>query len=80
MPKHLFPSEAVGSKPLVRFLPMMVVRLMLSLKKATAQEDAWNFGEPTIRFSEPRRAVAMGHDRVCLGTFASGSVGTKSQV
>ena len=78
MSKHTFPSKVVGSKPLVRLFPTMVTRLMLSLKKATTQEDAWNFGEPTMRFAEPRRVVTT-RDEIPLDTFVSGSVGDRNR-
>ena len=59
----------------------MITRLMLSLKKASTKEDAWSFGEPTMRtmrFAEPRRVVTT-RDEVPLDTFATGSVGTRSR-
>ena len=57
----------------------MITRLMLSLKKATAQQDAWSFGEPTLKVTEPRR-VAATRDEMRLDTFATGSTMARSRV
>ena len=53
----------------------MVVRLLLSLKKAGAsREDGWSLGEPTthttMRFADRRGGVATG-DEIPLDTFVS---------
>ena len=76
MSERLFLSEAVGSEPRLRFLPVMIARLMLSLKKA-ATPGAWTFGEPSMRFAEPRYSVAT-RDEVRLETFASGLGGSET--
>ena len=49
MSEHIFASEAVGSEShLIRYLPVMITRLLLSLKKANAsQAYAWSLGELT---------------------------------
>ena len=65
----------MGFEPVVRYLPVMTTRLMLSLKKAaTLQEAPWSFGEPTIGFSEPQRVVAVTIDEMCLDTLSNGHV------
>lgn len=44
--------DAVVSKRYFRFLPVMVTRIMISLKKAAAsQDDLWSLGQPTSRFT-----------------------------
>jgi hypothetical protein len=78
----LFPSENIGFDPRLRYLPVMVTRLMLSLKKATvSQYEAWKLGEPTIdatmRFAERRGGITTG-DEMHLDTFASTYEGTQS--
>ena len=78
-PKFLFLSEAVGSEPLARYLPVMIARLMLSLKKASTQEDVWSFGERTMKFADPQRVVAT-RDEAHLDTFTSESVGGPSRM
>ena len=64
-------SETIGSEPRLRYLPVMITRLMLSLKKATAsQNEAWSLGEPTVHtmwFID--RQVTTG-DEMNLDTFA----------
>lgn len=56
---HLISSGVVESEPYLRYLPVMIARLMLSLKKATASEVyVWTIGEPaataatSVRFAE----------------------------
>jgi len=76
-------SEAVGSELCVRYLPVMITRLMLSLKKATALKgDAWSFGGPTINntvgFVERRGSVTT-RDEIRLDTFESSYGGARSQ-
>jgi len=82
MSRHIFVSKKIESKSYLRFLPMMITRLLLSLKKAVAtQEYGWNLGEPTahttIRFAE-RRGVARG-DEIPLDIFPSTHEETKSE-
>ena len=76
-------SEAVESEPRVRYLPVMITRLMLSLKKATALQDAWSFGGPTINnavgFAQRRGSVTT-RDEIRLDTFESSYGGARSQV
>ena len=77
--KHLLVPKAAGTEPLVRYLPVMIARLMLSLRRAaTLQESPWSFGEPSIRFAEPQGPAAMS-DEMCLDTFSSRHVGARSQ-
>jgi len=71
-----FASEPVGPKLRVRYLPVMVGRLMLSLRKAAAlQGGVWSFGEPAtsigMRFAERRGPDATG-DGMHLGTSSGG--------
>ena len=52
----------VGSELHVRYLPVMVTRIMLSLKKAAAsQGNQWSFGEPTT-FTGMRFAGVLNRD------------------
>jgi hypothetical protein len=73
MSGYLFASEPIGSKPHLRFIPVMVTRLMLSLKKAAAPQK-WNFGEPTthtaMRFAGRRGGVST-RDEIHLDVFTS---------
>jgi hypothetical protein len=83
MSRYLFASEIIGSEPRFRILPVMVTRLMLSLKKAaTSQKHGWSLGEPTthtnMRFAERRGDVSTG-DEIHLDTFSSTQEGTQSQ-
>jgi len=78
-----FVPETTGSDPRPRLLPVMVTRLMLSLKKAAnPQENGWSLGEPTthmtMRFAERRGGVST-RDEVPLDTFASVQEGTQGQ-
>ena len=74
----MFPSKVVGSESFVRYLPVMITRLMLSLKKAASQEGEWTLGEPTIKFAE-RQRPSETHDEMHLDTFTSGPGGAHSQ-
>jgi len=83
MSGYLFASEAIGSELRRRFLPVMVTRLLLSLKKAVAtQEHGWKLGEPTahttMRFAERRGGASTG-DEIRLDTLVSTPEGTQSQ-
>ena len=73
MSRNLFASETIRSDPHLRYLPAMITRLLLSLKKASAsQECGWTLGEPTacttMRFAE--RGVATRNE-IRLDTFTS---------
>ena len=73
-------QKTIGSDPCLRFLPVMITRLLLSLKKAnTSEEYGWSFGEPTtytaMRFAERRGGAAM-RDVIHLDTFESTHEGT----
>jgi len=77
-------SETIGSETRLSFLPVMITRLMLSLKKAaTSQVNGWSFGEPTIhstiRFAERRGGVATRNE-IRLDTFVSTHEGIQSPV
>ena len=82
MSRYLFAFRNIASESRLRFLPVMITRLLLSLKKVGApQEDGWSFGESitytTMNFAEPRGGAA-GRDEVPLDTFASTQEGTQS--
>ena len=67
----------------LRFLPVMVTRLLLSLKKAGAsREHGWNLGEPTahttLKFADHRGSV-FTRDEIPLDTFTSAPETTQSQ-
>ena len=75
-------SETIRFEPRLRYLPVMITRLLLSLKKANASQEAWNLGEPsahtTMRFAE-RQDGATTRNEMRLDTFASTHEGTKSR-
>jgi hypothetical protein len=79
--RYLFASRTIRSKPCLRFIPVMVTRLMLSLKKAAASQK-WSFGEPTtytsMRFAERLGGVST-RDEINLDIFASTHEGTQSR-
>ena len=82
--ERLFASKIIGFDPHLRYIPVMITRLLLSLKKANAsKETTWNFGEPaahtTMRFADRRGAVAT-RDEIRLDTFTITQEGTKSGV
>ena len=82
-PKYFLASEPTGSDQCLRYLSVMITRLLLSLKKAsTSQEHGWSFGEPTIhstmRFAELRGGVST-RDEVPLDTFLSTHEGSQGQ-
>ena len=83
MSEYFLASEPTGSDPCLRYLSVMITRLLLSLRKANAsQEHGWSFGEPTthttIRFAE-HRSGAAARDGVYLDTFASTHEGTQGR-
>jgi len=50
------------SEPRVRYLPVMITRIMLSLKKAAAsQGDRWSLGESSV-FTDVRIANFRSHN------------------
>jgi len=61
---------------IVVFLPVMVTRLMLSLKKASvSQREAWTFGEPGLTSAVGFvgfRGIDDGRDELRLDTLKSG--------
>jgi len=69
-------SELFPGTGMVVYLPVMVGRLMLSLKKAASSQGdtSWSFGEPAvvtgIRFAERRGTVATG-DEIRLDILSS---------
>ena len=68
---YLFALQTIESNPRLRYLPVMITRLMLSLRKTNvSQERGWRLGEPTtyttIRFADHRDGTSMG-DEIALG-------------
>jgi hypothetical protein len=81
MSGYLFASETVGSELRLRLLPVMVTRLLLSLKKvAASRQHGWSLGEPTthttMSFAERRGGVST-RDEIHLDIFASTQEGTQ---
>ena len=79
-----FAFQRIASESRSRFLPVMITRLLLSLKKAGApKEHGWSLGEPTthttIRFAERRDLGTATRDEISLDTFASAQERTQSQ-
>ena len=68
----------------VRYLPVMISRIMLSLKKAAdPQQKTWTLTEPTMtgphfkgmEFFKPRRGASdMEHDSIPLDTYAESQI------
>ena len=82
MSEYLFPSECDMSEPYLRYLPVMITRLLLSLRKANdAQEYEWSLGESTtdtMKFARHRGTLAT-NDEIRLDTFASTYEGAQSR-
>ena len=79
MTEHLSAVQRIESESHLRFVPVMITRLLLSLKKAgDSRERGWSFGEPTthttIIFAD-RRGGAATRDEIPLDTF----VGTQER-
>ena len=61
-----------------RYLPVMVSRLMLSLKKAAGSQVAWSLAEPsvnnpnleTISFFHSREDTSKRDDGILLNTYS----------
>jgi len=75
MSGHLFSFKNIESESHFRFIPVMVTRLLLSLKKAGAsREDGCSLGEPTthttMKFAE-RRGGDITRNEIHLDIFAS---------
>jgi len=84
MSGYLFAFRHIASESRLRFLPVMITRLLLSLKKAGApKEHGWGFGEPTthttMKFAEDRSPGATTRDEISLDTFVSTQERTQSQ-
>ena len=82
MSRHLFAFQNIESESRLRFIPVMTIRLLLSLKKAGAsQERGWNLGEPithtTMKFAELRGGFTT-RDEIRLDIFASTHEGNQS--
>jgi len=83
MSGHLSAFQNITSESRLRFVPVMITRLLLSLKKAGAsREDGWSLGEPTthtaMRFADRRGGVAT-RDEIPLDSFMSTQERTQSQ-
>jgi len=83
MSQYFFVFQTAGSDPRLRYLQVMITRLLLSLKKANASHEyAWNFGEPTahtaMRFAERRGGIST-RDEIRMDTFVSEHEGTQSR-
>jgi len=83
MSRDFFVFEAIWSDPRLRYLPVMITQLMLSLKKAaTSQEHGWSLGEPsvhmTMRFARRRGGVST-RDDIRLESFTSTHEETQGQ-
>ena len=83
MSEYLSVSETIGSNLRLRFLSVMITRLLLSLRKANAsQEPGWSLGglttHTTIRFAE-RLGDVVTRGETCTDAFASTHEGTQSQ-
>ena len=81
--EHLSAFQNIESELRLRFLLVMVTRLLLSLKKAGAsREHGWSLGEPTthtaMKFADRRGGFATG-DEIPLDTFASTRETTQSR-
>ena len=82
-PSHFLISETIEFDPYLRYLPVMITRLLLSIRKANAlQERGWSLGESTthttIRFVE-RRGGGTPVDAIYLDTLLSTHEGAQSQ-
>ena len=81
--EYLSASETIGSDRHLRFLSVMITRLLLSLRKANASpEPGWSLREltthTTIRFAEHLGGVVT-RDETRTDAFASTHEGTQSQ-
>ena len=81
--KYFLTFQTIGSDPRLRYIQVMITRLLLSLKKAAAsQEDVWSFREPsehtTMRFAECQGGVSR-KDEIHLDIFVSTRESTRSQ-
>jgi len=66
----------------VVYIPVMVTRLLLSLKKASTQEYEWSLGElttGTVRFAEHRDFATTNDDSIYPDTIASRHEGAQSR-
>jgi len=86
MSEHPFAFQHIESKSRPRFLPIMITRLLLSLKKAGSQSEEyeWSFGGPTthttIKFVDCRLEGGVAtRDEISLNTFSGARERTYSQ-
>ena len=83
MSEYPFVFQTTRSDPRPRYVPVMVTRLLLSLKKAaTSPRHERSIGEltmhTTIRFAE-HRGGAITRDEIHMDTFVSTHEETQSQ-
>jgi len=73
MSGYLFSSETLRSELRLRFIPVMVTRFLLSLRKATAMQDhGWSLGEPTnMRFAARRGGLVTRDEVIRLDVYTS---------
>ena len=69
------------SEPHVRYLPVMIARLILSLKKASvSQEYVWSLGDPgtdtSMRFAS-NQGLEATRDEIGLDNFGGGHEGAR---
>ena len=74
--------ENSRSEPHIRYLPVMIARLILSLKKASvSQECVWSLGEPStttsVRFAGSQ-GLGATRDEIGLDTFGGRHEGARS--
>ena len=82
---HLSAFQNIESDSRPRFLPVMITRLLLSLRKADApDEHEWSLGDPTthttIKFADRRLGGGVAsRDEIHLDIFSSTQEGAESQ-
>lgn len=80
--EHLLASESHTSEPRLRYIPVMITRLLLSLKKASSEEYLWSLGElttNTMRFAEHGGAMTTKDDSMHPDTVPSKQEGAQSR-
>ena len=83
MSDNFFASQAIRSDPRLRYLPVMITRLLLSLRKAGVSEKReWSIVDQTMhttmRFNEGRDDVVRS-DEIHMDTFVTAHEGTQTQ-
>lgn len=80
--RALLASENSASELRIRYIPVMITRLLLSLKKASSEEYLWSLGElttNTMRFAEHGGAMATRDDSIHPDTIPSKQEGAQSR-